>query len=204
MTDDPDLGSLPFDARRGGFIMGEGAGIVFMETMEHALERGAHIYAEVSGYGATADAYHITSPDPEGKGAGMAMKLAMREGGISADEVDYINAHGTGTPLNDKYETLAVKFAMGEELARSVSISSTKSVTGHLLGAAGGVEAIAAILAIRDGVVPPTIGLSEPDPECDLNYTPNFAVKKDIRAAISNSLGFGGQNGSLLFRKVGQ
>lgn len=204
MTDDPNMGSLPFDARRGGFVMGEGAGIVFMETMEHALERGAHIYAEVSGYGATADAYHITSPDPEGKGAGMAMKLAMREGGISADEVDYINAHGTGTPLNDKYETLAVKFAMGEELARTVSISSTKSVTGHLLGAAGGVEAIAAILAIRDGVVPPTIGLSEPDPECDLNYTPNIAVKKNIRAAISNSLGFGGQNGSLLFRKVGQ
>jgi 3-oxoacyl-[acyl-carrier-protein] synthase II len=175
-----------------------------METMENAVNRGANILAEIAGYGATADAFHITSPDPEGKGAGTAMKLAMREGNVTPDQVDYINAHGTGTPLNDKYETLAIKYAMGEEIAKSVSVSSTKSVTGHLLGAAGGVEAVASIMAIKDGIIPPTIGLFEPDPDCDLDYTPHRAKQKTISVAVSNSLGFGGQNGSLLFRKVGE
>lgn len=203
MTEDPDLSSLPFDARRGGFVIAEGAGILVLETMENAVERGATILAEIAGYGATADAYHITSPDPEGKGAGTAMKLAMREGNVSPEEIDYINAHGTGTPLNDKYETLAIKFAMGDETAAKVSVSSTKSVTGHLLGAAGGVEAVATIMAMKDGIIPPTVGLNEPDPECDLDYTPLVAKKKEISVALSNSLGFGGQNGTLLFRKAG-
>lgn len=203
MTDDPDLASLPFDSRRGGFVIAEGAGILFMETMENAVNRGANILAEIAGYGATADAFHITSPDPQGKGAGTAMKLAMREANITPDRVDYINAHGTGTPLNDKYETLAIKYAMGEEIAKSVSVSSTKSVTGHLLGAAGGVEAVASIMAMQKSIIPPTIGLDEPDPECDLNYTPHRAKEKTISVAVSNSLGFGGQNGSLLFRKAG-
>ncbi len=203
MEEDPDLSSLPFDARRGGFVIAEGAGILVLETMENAVNRGASILAEIVGYGATADAYHITSPDPEGKGAGTAMILAMREGGISPEEVDYINAHGTGTPLNDKYETLAIKYAMGEQAASKVSISSTKSVTGHLLGAAGGVEAVATIMAMKEGMIPPTVGLNEPDPECDLDYTPLVAKKKEISVALSNSLGFGGQNGTLLFRKAG-
>lgn len=202
MTDDPDLASLPFDVRRGGFVIAEGAGILVLETMENAVNRGAEILAEIAGYGATADAYHITSPDPEGKGAGMAMKLAMREGNVRPEEIGYINAHGTGTPLNDKYETLAIKFAM-EGSAASVSVSSTKSVTGHLLGAAGGVESVATIMAIRKGLIPPTVGLNEPDPECDLDYTPHTARAKTINAALSNSLGFGGQNGTLLFRKAG-
>jgi len=204
MAEDPNLSSLPFDVRRGGFVIAEGAGILVLETMENAVNRGANILAEIAGYGATADAYHITSPDPEGKGAGMAMKLAMREGNVAPEEIDYINAHGTGTPLNDKYETLAIKYALGEEIASSVSISSTKSVTGHLLGAAGGVESVATIMAMKDGIIPPTIGLNEPDPECDLDYTPLVAKKKEISVALSNSLGFGGQNGTLLFRKVGK
>lgn len=204
MTDDPDLGSLPFDRRRGGFVIAEGAGLLLLETMENAVGRNANILAEIVGYGATADAYHITSPDPDGKGAAMSMCLAMREGAVLPEEIDYINAHGTGTPLNDKYETLAIKAALGEAAAKSVSISSTKSVTGHLLGAAGGVEAVASILAIRDGIIPPTVGLHEPDPECELDYTPLCAQKKDVSVAMSNSLGFGGQNGTLLFRKVGK
>jgi 3-oxoacyl-[acyl-carrier-protein] synthase II len=204
MTEDPDMASLPFDSRRGGFTIAEGSGIVVLETMENAVNRGANILAEVAGYGATADAYHITSPDPEGKGAGMAMLLAMREGAVKPEEIDYINAHGTGTPLNDKYETLAIKNALGVECAAKVTISSTKSVTGHLLGAAGGVEAIASILAMRDSIVPPTIGLTEPDPECDLDYTPLKARKKNLSVVLSNSLGFGGQNGTLIFRKVGK
>lgn len=203
MTDDPDLGSLPFDLRRGGFVIAEGAGLLILETMENAVGRNANILAEIVGYGATADAFHITSPDPDGKGAAMSMRLAMREGAVLPEEIDYINAHGTGTPLNDKYETIAIKEALGDA-ANSVSISSTKSVTGHLLGAAGGVEAVASVLSIRDGIIPPTIGLQEPDPECDLNYTPLCARKKNVSVVMSNSLGFGGQNGTLLFRKVGK
>jgi len=201
LTDDPDRASLPFDLDRGGFVIAEGAGIVVLETMEGAVARGATILAEVAGYGATADAYHITSPDPEGAGAAQAMRLAMKEAGVTPEEVSYINAHGTGTDLNDKYETLAIKAALGDA-AYKTAVSSTKSVTGHLLGAAGGVEAIACALAIRDGMIPPTIGLTTPDPQCDLDYTPNKARAAKITVALSNSLGFGGQNASLLFRKV--
>ena len=201
LTDDPDRASLPFDLDRGGFVIAEGAGIVILETMEGAVARGATILAEVAGYGATADAYHITSPDPEGAGAAQAMRLAMKEAGVTPEEVSYINAHGTGTDLNDKYETLAIKAALGVA-AYKTAVSSTKSVTGHLLGAAGGVEAIACALAIRDGMIPPTIGLTTPDPQCDLDYTPNKARAAKITVALSNSLGFGGQNASLLFRKV--
>ena len=201
LTDDPDRASLPFDLDRGGFVIAEGAGIVILETMEGAVARGATILAEVAGYGATADAYHITSPDPEGAGAAQAMRLAMKEAGVTPEEVSYINAHGTGTDLNDKYETLAIKAALGNA-AYKTAVSSTKSVTGHLLGAAGGVEAIACALAIRDGMIPPTIGLTTPDPQCDLDYTPNKARAAKITVALSNSLGFGGQNASLLFRKV--
>lgn len=201
LTDDPDRASLPFDLDRGGFVIAEGAGIVVLETMEGAIARGATILAEIAGYGATADAYHITSPDPEGTGAAQAMRLAMKEAGVTPEEVSYINAHGTGTELNDKYETLAIKAALGDA-AYKTAISSTKSVTGHLLGAAGGVEAIACVLAIRDGIIPPTIGLTTPDPQCDLDYTPNKARAAKITVALSNSLGFGGQNASLLFRKV--
>jgi len=201
LTDDPDRASLPFDLDRGGFVIAEGSGIVVLETMEGAVARGATILAEVAGYGATADAYHITSPDPEGAGAAQAMRLAMKEAGVTPEEVSYINAHGTGTDLNDKYETLAIKAALGDA-AYKTAVSSTKSVTGHLLGAAGGVEAIACALAIRDGMIPPTIGLTTPDPQCDLDYTPNKARAAKITVALSNSLGFGGQNASLLFRKV--
>jgi len=201
LTDDPDRASLPFDLDRGGFVIAEGAGIVVLETMEGAVARGATILAEVAGYGATADAYHITSPDPDGTGAAQAMRLAMKEAGVTPEEVSYINAHGTGTDLNDKYETLAIKAALGDA-AYKTAVSSTKSVTGHLLGAAGGVEAIACALAIRDGMIPPTIGLTTPDPQCDLDYTPNKARAAKITVALSNSLGFGGQNASLLFRKV--
>ena len=201
LTDDPDRASQPFDLDRGGFVIAEGAGIVVLETMEGAVARGATILAEVAGYGATADAYHITSPDPEGAGAAQAMRLAMKEAGVTPEEVSYINAHGTGTDLNDKYETLAIKTALGDA-AYKTAVSSTKSVTGHLLGAAGGVEAIACALAIRDGMIPPTIGLTTPDPQCDLDYTPNKARAAKITVALSNSLGFGGQDASLLFRKV--
>lgn len=201
LTTDPDRASLPFDTNRGGFVIAEGAGIVILETLEGAVSRGAVILAEVAGYGATADAYHITSPDPEGAGAAQAMRLAMREADVAPGDVSYINAHGTGTDLNDKYETLAIKSAFGDA-AYKTAVSSTKSVTGHLLGAAGGVEAIACALSIRDSVIPPTIGLTTPDPECDLDYTPGDAKHAEITVALSNSLGFGGQNASLLFRKV--
>lgn len=203
MTEDPDLASLPFDTRRGGFVIAEGAGLLVLETMENAVARGADILSEIVGYGATADAFHMTSPDPDGHGAAMSMRLAMREGAVLPEEIDYINAHGTGTPLNDKYETIAIREALGDS-AKSVSISSTKSVTGHLLGAAGGVEAVVSVLAIRDGIIPPTIGLQQPDPECDLDYTPLSARKKNVSVVMSNSLGFGGQNGTLLFRKAGK
>lgn len=197
---DPKLASVPFDARRSGFVIGEGGAIVILESLETALARGAKIIAEVVGYGATADAYHITSPDPEGEGAAMAMKLAMQEAGIEPSAVDYINAHGTSTPLNDKYETIAIKKALGDA-ARTVAISSTKSMTGHLLGAAGAVEAIASALATSDDIIPPTIGYGVPDPDCDLDYVPNEARKKTVRYVLSNSLGFGGHNGTLCIKK---
>jgi len=198
---DPDQASLPFDARRGGFVMGEGAGIVVLEEYGHAVKRGAKLYAEVAGYGNTCDAYHITAPHPEAVGAANAMKLALEEAGYRGEAL-YINAHGTGTPMNDRVETLAIRKALGEDAARAALISSTKSMTGHMLGAAGGVECIAAALALKNGVVPPTINLREPDPECDLNYVPNQAVRADIRVALSSSLGFGGHNGVLALRKV--
>lgn len=200
---DPKEASLPFDARRGGFVMGEGAGIIILEEYEHAKARGAKIYAELCGYGNTCDAHHYTAPKPDGSCASRALKLALDEANYDAEkDVVYVNAHGTGTPLNDKSETQAIKLAFGEENARKLHISSSKSMTGHMLGAAGAVEVIVSALSLRDGVVPPTIGLNEPDPLCDLDYTPNKAVKSDLTLAISDSLGFGGHNGAVALRKI--
>ncbi|MDP4169326.1 MAG: beta-ketoacyl-ACP synthase II [Bacillota bacterium] len=197
---DPAKASRPFDQNRDGFVMGEGAGIVVLEELEHALARGAKIYAEIVGYGATGDAYHITAPAPGGEGGARAMKMALDDGGLKPEEVDYINAHGTSTEYNDKYETMAIKEVFGEH-AYKTAISSTKSMTGHLLGAAGGVEAIFTVLAMKDSILPPTINYETPDPECDLDYVPNTARKKEIHAAISNSLGFGGHNATIAFKK---
>lgn len=197
-SEDPDRASTPFDKERGGFVMGEGAGILFMETLESAKARGAEILAEIVGYGSTCDAYHITAPASEG--AARAMKAAMAEAGIDKTEVGYINAHGTSTPANDSTETKAIKEAFGDH-AYNLNISSTKSMTGHLLGATGAVEAIASILALKNGIIPPTIGYKVPDEECDLNYTVNEAVKRDIKYALSNTLGFGGHNGVLCLKK---
>jgi 3-oxoacyl-[acyl-carrier-protein] synthase II len=197
---DPDAASIPFDKRRNGFVMGEGAGILILEEYEHAKARGAKIYAEMGGYGSTCDAYHMTAPDPEAGGAARAIKDAVREAGMEGETKVYFNAHGTSTPLNDKSETLAIKKAFGDD-AYKILISSTKSMTGHMLGATGGVEAIAAILAMREGVVPPTIGLKEPDPDCDLDYVPLVARKADINLALSVNLGFGGHNACLAFKK---
>lgn len=202
-NDDPTKASRPFDKERDGFVIGEGAGILILEELNHALKRKAHIYGEIIGYGSTSDAYHITAPDPEAEEAAEALRLALEDGGIEPSEVDYINAHGTSTYYNDKLETLAIKKTFGE-YAKKISISSTKSMTGHLLGAAGGVEAIASVLAIENNIVPPTINYENPDPECDLDYTPNKAIKKEIKYAISNSLGFGGHNASLLFKKYSE
>ncbi len=202
LSEDPDAASLPFDARRSGFVMGEGAGVLVIEEYEHAKARGAKIYGELCGYGSTNDAYHITAPDPEGKGGARAMADALREAGYAPSDRVYVNAHGTGTHLNDKIETMALKMAFGEEAARRLLISSTKSMTGHMLGAAGAVEAIACLKALQEGVVPPTINLLEPDPECDLDYVPGAARKADLTLALSNSLGFGGHNACLTFRKV--
>jgi 3-oxoacyl-[acyl-carrier-protein] synthase II len=199
-NDQPQQASRPFDAERDGFVMGEGAGILVMETLEHAQARGARIYAEVVGYGSTCDAYHITAPDPEGNGGARAMKLALIDAGIKPEEVDYINAHGTSTPLNDKLETKAIKRVLGDH-AYKVAISSTKSMTGHLLGAAAGVEAVASVMAIVNSVVPPTINYQVPDPECDLDYVPNQAKEKEVKVALSNSLGFGGHNVTIAFKK---
>lgn len=199
-NDAPEKASCPFDKERDGFIMGEGSGIIVLEELEHAIKRGATIYAEVVGYGATSDAFHITQPDPEANGARNAMKIALEEGNVDYKEVGYINAHGTSTYFNDKLETLAIK-DLFKEHAYELNISSTKSMTGHLLGAAGGVEAIATALALKEGMIPPTINYENPDEECDLNYTPNKAVKKDIKYAMSNSLGFGGHNASILLKK---
>ncbi len=192
--------SRPFDKDRNGFVMGEGAGSLILEEYEHAKKRGAKIYGEIIGVGMTADAYHITAPAPEGEGAFRSMREAIRDAGISTDDIDYINAHGTSTPLNDLNETKAIKKLFGEH-AYEMAISSTKSMTGHLLGAAGAVEAIASIMAIKEGIIPPTINLDEPDPECDLNYTPKVAAKREIKYALSNTFGFGGHNATLVFKK---
>jgi 3-oxoacyl-[acyl-carrier-protein] synthase II len=197
---DPKTASRPFDKNRDGFVIGEGAGIVVLEELEHALARGATIYAEIVGYGATGDAYHITAPAPAGEGGARAMKMAIEDGGLKPEDIDYINAHGTSTDYNDKFETLAIKEVFGEH-AYKVAISSTKSMTGHLLGAAGGIEAIFSILAMKEGVLPPTINYETPDPDCDLDYVPNKSRKKEIKAVISNSLGFGGHNATIAFKK---
>ena len=197
---DPATASRPFDKNRDGFVIGEGAGIVILEELEHAKARGAKIYAEIIGYGSTGDAHHITAPAPEGEGAARAMQMALDTAGVTPSKVDYINAHGTSTPYNDLFETQAVKTVFGEH-AYKLAMSSTKSMTGHLLGAAGGVEAIFTVLALQEGILPPTINLHEPDPACDLDYVPNEARQANINYALSNSLGFGGHNASLLFKK---
>lgn len=199
-NDEPTKASRPFDKDRDGFVMGEGAGILILEELEHALARGANIYGEIVGYGTTSDAFHITQPDPEAKGATRAMELTLEEAGANYDELDYINAHGTSTYFNDKLETLAIK-NLFKDHAKNINIGSIKSMTGHLLGAAGGIEAIATILAIKEGAIPPTINYERKDEECDLNYTPNKKVKRDVEYALSNSLGFGGHNASILFKK---
>lgn len=203
LTQNPDAASasIPFDKRRSGFVMGEGAGVIVLEEYEHAAARGAHIYGEVCGYGNTNDAYHMTAPDPDALGSSRAIQMAVEEAGIRDTDEIYINAHGTSTPINDKTETKAIKLALGETVARKAHISSTKSMTGHMLGAAGGVEAIATVLALKNGVIPPTIGYAERDPECDLDYTPNRAVQAAVTLGLSTSLGFGGHNGCLAFRK---
>ncbi len=200
-AEDPEAASLPFDKRRGGFVIGEGAAALVLEEYHHARRRGARIYGEVCGYGSTCDAYHITAPHPEARGGAAAMRLAMEEAGYVPGETVYVNAHGTGTPLNDVCETHAIHLALGSDAPRAF-VSSTKSMTGHMLGAAGAVEAMACLLALEEGVVPPTINLWEADEACDLNYVPHRAVKADIRLALSNSLGFGGHNACLAFRKV--
>ncbi len=197
---DPARASIPFDAERSGFVMGEGAGVVMLEEYEHAVARGAHIYCEVLGYGATCDAYHITSPAPDGEGGARAMIQALQDAGISPEQIDYINAHGTSTALNDKGETMAVKTAFGEHAYR-LAMSSTKSMTGHLLGAAGAVEAVILAKALEDGFIPATIGYQVPDPECDLDIVPNVGRKAELRYGMSNSLGFGGHNASLVFKR---
>ncbi|OGW53708.1 MAG: beta-ketoacyl-[acyl-carrier-protein] synthase II [Nitrospirae bacterium RBG_13_43_8] len=199
-NDEPHRASRPFDRDRDGFIMGEGAGIVILEELEHAVKRNAPIYCEIIGYGMNADAYHMTAPDPDGEGAAKCLKMCLDDANLKPEDVDYINAHGTSTAYNDKIETLAIKKIFGEH-ARKLAISSTKSVIGHLLGAAGGVEAIACALAIKNNIAPPTINLENPDPECDLDYVPNKPRPMKIDVAISNSLGFGGHNATLAFRK---
>ena len=197
---EPKEACKPFDATRSGFVMGEGAGILVLEEMEHALARGAKIYAEIVGYGATGDAYHATSPAPGGEGGARAIKMALTEAGLKPEDIDYINAHGTSTELNDKYETAGIKAALGDA-AYKTAISSTKGATGHCLGAAGGIEAVVLAKVIETDTIPPTRNLKNPDPECDLNYTPNTAIKKTVNAAISNSFGFGGHNGIIAFKK---
>jgi 3-oxoacyl-[acyl-carrier-protein] synthase II len=199
-NDEPQRASRPFDADRDGFVAGEGAGLMVLESLDHARRRDARIYAEVIGYGMTGDAHHMTAPDPEGDGAARAMTMALRDAGISPAAVQYINAHGTSTPYNDKFETIAIKRVFGDH-AQALGVSSTKSMTGHLLGAAGGVEAIATILALHHGVLPPTINYEKPDPDCDLDYVPNQARKQDSEIALSNAFGFGGTNATLVFRK---
>ena len=199
-NDDPAHASRPFDAERDGFVCGEGAGLLVLESLEHARQRDARIYAEVVGYGMTGDAHHMTAPDPEGDGAVRAMAGALRDAGLEPSAVGYINAHGTSTPYNDKFETLAIKRVFGEH-ARKLAVSSTKSMTGHLLGAAGGIEAVATTFALYHGMLPPTINYEKPDPDCDLDYVPNQARKQEVEVALSNAFGFGGTNATLAFRK---
>ena len=199
--DDKNMASIPFDKRRSGFVMGEGAATLILEEYEHAKARGANIYCEVVGYGTNCDAYHVTAPDPEAKGAAACMQMAIDESGLQGETKVYINAHGTSTPLNDAMETRAIKQVYGEQ-AKDVLVSSIKSMVGHTLGAAGAVEAVASILAMREGIVPPTIGLTEPDPECDLDYVPQVARKAEINLALSTSFGFGGHNACLAFGKI--
>lgn len=201
-SQDPNGASLPFDKRRGGFVIGEGAVALVLEEYRHAKARGAKIYGEVCGYGSTCDAHHITAPHPQARGGAQAMMDAMREAGYTGEDTVYINAHGTGTPMNDAVETAAIKKALGEEQAKRAFVSSTKSMTGHMLGAAGALEALACLFALEEGLIPPTINLCEPDEACDLNYVPQTAVRADITLALSNSLGFGGHNACLAFRKV--
>lgn len=200
-NDDPDTASRPWDRDRDGFVLGDGAGAMVVEEYEHARARGATIYAELVGFGMSGDAHHITAPLESGEGAALCMRNAMRDAGINPEDVDYVNAHGTSTPLGDKAETVAIKLAFGD-CTDSLAVSSTKSMTGHLLGAAGAVEAIFSVLAIRDGVAPPTTNYENPDPECDLDYVPNVAREMPIRIALSNSFGFGGTNGTLVFRAL--
>ncbi|MEW6614982.1 MAG: beta-ketoacyl-ACP synthase II [Thermodesulfobacteriota bacterium] len=199
-NDEPEKASRPFDNNRDGFVPAEGAGTIILEELELALKRGANIYGEIIGYGLTSDAFHITAPDPQGGGAARCMKMALLDANIPPNKVDYINAHGTSTPLNDTIETIAIKTVFNE-YSKKIPVSSTKSMTGHLLGAAGGVEAIFTILTIRDGIIPPTINYETPDPDCDLDYVPNIARKADVKIAISNSFGFGGTNATLVFKK---
>lgn len=200
LNDDPKKASRPFDKDRDGFVMGEGSGIMILESLETALERGAHIYGEIVGYGATGDAYHITAPAEHGEGAARAMQMALDDAGLSPNQVDYINAHGTSTALNDKFETEAIKTVLGD-YSKHVAVSSTKSMTGHLLGAAGGIEALISIKSITDSIVPATINYENPDPDCDLDYVPNEARKQNVDVVMSNSLGFGGHNVALVFKK---
>lgn len=199
-NDDPKTASRPFDKNRDGFVMGEGAGIIVLETLDSALERGAKIYAEITGYGATGDAFHITAPAEDGEGAARAMKQALADANVAPEEVDYINAHGTSTDMNDRYETQAIKNIFGDH-AKKLAVSSTKSMTGHLLGAAGGVESVISVKAIDDGIVPATINYETPDPECDLDYVPNESRKQEVNVVLSNSFGFGGHNACLVFKK---
>lgn len=201
LNPDPETACRPFDKNRDGFIIGEGAGIVILEEYEHAKARGAKIYAEIAGYGATGDAYHITAPAPNGEGAARAMEAALLDAGVKISEVDYINAHGTSTPYNDAYETQAIKTVF-KDYAKSLAISSTKSMTGHTLGASGGIEAIFSVLTIRDKKIAPTIHLEEVDPDCDLDYVPNQAREKEVKVALSNSFGFGGHNATLVFKTI--
>jgi 3-oxoacyl-[acyl-carrier-protein] synthase II len=198
-SEDPKRASIPFDAERDGFVMGEGAGVLVLETLEHAQKRGARIYAEMVGYGSTCDAYHMTSPSPDGEGAARAMDIAIKEAGITPDEISYINAHGTSTPLNDKFETIAIKTVFGENT--KVPVSSTKSMTGHLLGAAGAIEGIISVKALEEGFIPPTVGYSVADPDCDLDIVPNVGRKADLKYVLSDSLGFGGHNAVILMKK---
>jgi len=199
-NDSPETASRPFDATRDGFVMGEGSGMVILEELEHARARGARIYAEIVGYGATGDAYHLTAPAPNGEGAQRAMKRALKDASLGPEEIQYINAHGTSTPANDLNETLAIKAVFGDS-AKAINVSSTKSATGHMLGAAGAVEFLVCALVVGEGIIPPTINYETSDPECDLNYTPNEPVRREVTSAISNSFGFGGHNTTLAVRR---
>jgi 3-oxoacyl-[acyl-carrier-protein] synthase II len=201
-NDEPERASRPFDIGRDGFVMGEGAGVVMIEEYEHAKARGAHIYGELAGYGVSADAHHLSAPSPDGSGPARAMRMAMNHAGVNPEEVDYLNAHGTSTPLGDIAETKAMKLAFGDFAKNGLMVSSTKSMTGHLLGAAGGVELAACLLALQDGVLPPTINLEDQDPECDLDYIPNVAREKKVKVAMSNGFGFGGHNATLVVRAI--